>query len=247
MNELAVTITTDLHAFVLTERDSLSVEGKDTNLFAFVFGEVLRYYGFVTLVLNDYRPIAEAYVALSERHMEAIQLHQSAYEAVSRAQLLEAQTRVELQVEAYYLFAAILLDRIASVTQYYFGVGTKPWNSFDGMRRYFSSYAQTKNLASVPGRTQQLMDALHAHVSVFRNEYIVHKHDHDKDYHRRLHPAIAADVSTREVWLTLGVLYPKPGEKTVTAERPRRLQAYLDEFITVWLDVIRANRPHRAL
>jgi hypothetical protein len=82
---------------------------------------------------------------------------------------------VSLEVESFYLFAKILLDKIARAIEFYFGPQRGlALDSHDDLVRRFQRYGQAKVLEAPLGLLTSAQ-SLREKVSDFRDQYIAHE------------------------------------------------------------------------
>jgi hypothetical protein len=91
-------------------------------------------------------------------------------------ELHTARRTVELDIESFYVFAKILLDRWAVFVGRYFGPepGFKPRAHGWLTEGRLAQYAAAKGMTAVPSRLEQLVESLHRRVIGYRNDGIVH-------------------------------------------------------------------------
>lgn len=94
----------------------------------------------------------------------------------ARYELHIARRTVELDIESFYVFAKILLDRWAVFVARYFGseLGFKPRVHGWLVEGRLAQYATAKGLTPLPQRLEQLVESLQRRVIGYRNEGIVH-------------------------------------------------------------------------
>ena len=82
---------------------------------------------------------------------------------------------LHLEIESFYLFAKILLDKIAHAIEFYFGqVRRKPLDSHDDLVKNMEDYAESKKLELFP-KLMKLSEQLKQDVSDFRDYQIAHE------------------------------------------------------------------------
>jgi hypothetical protein len=82
---------------------------------------------------------------------------------------------LHLEIESFYLFAKILLDKIAHALEFYFGLGRKKsLDSHDGLVKNFAQYAEVKCL-TLPSDFMTIAARLKTDVSDYRDYEIAHE------------------------------------------------------------------------
>jgi hypothetical protein len=239
-----------LDNFINSQRDQLSAD--ESNYFGLVvFGDVSKYYQYILLIVERYRREGGVFF---ERTTARLEQMRQAGPGVRRLTPEEEQEQEEgaaqtaqlhLEIESFFIFTSILLDRIAGATQYYFGASSGQWKSFEAMKKHLKDYAENKGLSVPPVELLELARWLHRNVSLFRHELLVHKHE--DDYRARLGFATGFDESTGETYLVLGLFFPREGEEPKIGERPEAILAKLDTFINAWVDYLAQNQSRRSL
>jgi hypothetical protein len=239
-----------LHDFITRQRDQLPPD--DSNYFGVVvFGDVTKYYQFILLIVERLRREGSVFFERTRARFE--QMRQTG-PGTRRLTLEEEQeyegaatqtAQLHLEIESFFIFTSILLDRIAGATQYYFGASKGQWKSFEAMKDHLEGYAENKGLSVPPVDLLELARWLHGNVSLFRHELLVHKHE--DDYRARLGFATGLDNSTGETYPILGLLFPKEGEEPKTGERPEVILSKLDAFINAWVDYLTQNESRKNL
>lgn len=99
-------------------------ENRDNNIFAFAFSQALRYCGFTSEIVNRYRASGKSYILAAKRYFKRLgdESRRFTKADVERWDELDRQSAlVQLEMESYYLFSKILLDRLAQAVELYFG------------------------------------------------------------------------------------------------------------------------------
>lgn len=164
-----------LYEFIFEERKKYS--GNDDNRFAFSFGQAFRYYEYLLL-------IADRHNKLSSNLMSNIGQLQAACgtkgEKVSPngIRLLEEQrvlsTLVNLEIESFYIFAKILLDKLALFLQDYFGnIRACSLASHKKLTNNYIRFATEKGIV-YPTGFNTILSQLQEDISEYRNKQITH-------------------------------------------------------------------------
>jgi hypothetical protein len=140
-----------LSDFVSSERKRFANE--DNNKFAIGFSQISRYHLFLSLILKRYEEASRAFFE-NTNAMQATLLPGTHRLTDAQVKLREDGVRlsalVHLEIESYYLFAKICLDKIARALEFYFGQGRgKSLDSHDQLVKNFAAYAAEKRLAGL--------------------------------------------------------------------------------------------------
>ncbi len=117
----------DLYTFVETTRRGMDTQ--TSNIFAASCGRWLRYYLFLQIIRARFAQESEAYTTEIYQYTERIQRSLSSgprnmapeeWQELQHIQSLEQL--IHLEIESFYTFAKILLDRIADTFSYFYSV-----------------------------------------------------------------------------------------------------------------------------
>lgn len=164
-----------LSEFVSVEREQYDTV--DGNLFAFSLGQAARYYEFISI-------IAERYRAVSEEWTSSLQLLQSKFSDGARVMSDEEMalweenrrlsTLVHLEIESFYVFAKVLLDKIALFVENYFGQARGCLlASHDKLTKNHERFRSAKELVYPAGFAESLT-FLKEHICDYRDKQISH-------------------------------------------------------------------------
>src|SRR5438309_11034108 len=165
-----------LSKFIDSERGRLRTE--DNNKFAFSLSQISRYHKFTTVIFERHKTVSEEFIAkLKAGH----QLFLEGTHAINDAQLLyfdesaRLSVLLHLEIESFYLFAKILLDKVAHSAEFYFGpVRGRPLDSHDDLCKNLSAYAEQKALTLSPDFLK-LAAGLKKDISDYRDYEIAHE------------------------------------------------------------------------
>jgi hypothetical protein len=109
-------------AFVENERHRFT--DKDGNLLGLSVYQIMRYYEFLTIILERHAETSKIYSNLHRQNMANFSegwRETTPDEMVVLEELFKYMSLVQLEVESFYLFAKILLDRTAHFVELFFG------------------------------------------------------------------------------------------------------------------------------
>lgn len=147
---------------------------------------------------------------------------------------------VHLEIESYYLFAKICLDKIAHALEFYFGQGRgKSLDSHDQLVKNFPAYAKEKDLA-LPADFIRIATGLKEDISDYRDYEIAHEKSP-----RRLSGTIFDTEGRMQI---AGIsLYPTDADKQVESKVPHDLAKDLDAYIGCVIELLETNRAKTKL
>lgn len=224
------------------------LEVKDNNKFGSAFSTILRYYQFLQIIINRYSEISKLFIENTKRLQISIG-GKSGRVNKEQAELLEQgdilSTKLHLEIESYYLFAKILLDRVARALESYFGlVRGLALDSHDDLAKRINGYCSRKNLKA-PEPLIKIVNELKNGISDFRDYEI----SHEKSPRTLRGTSYDAEGNTS---LTLNVLYPT--EKELADKKFQRqskslkeLMKNLDKYLEIVISFVEENQDKSAL
>jgi len=211
----------------------------DQNLFGVAVAQIDRYLGFLLLVKHRFDSAAEPFIRIESYFKQGMepgvrQVSEAEWKAMQESSLL--QTNIQLDIESFYVFAKIMLDKIAIFIEQYFGPGRGcSLISNDKLVRDFGKYSTLKNL-SVPKEFVEIASILKELVSDFRDKQIEH--------HRNLRRTIGIMwTQDGNILMMPGHLNPKESDPLQSASTPlSAILIELGKYLECFFELIRTNR-----
>lgn len=234
-------MTPKLTDFIMSGRERF--ETKQRNTFAVVFAEVGRYDEFLRVITERYKVISQAFVENAQATRESFQPEAGRVTSAQMQLLEQGRTlsmELHLEIESFYLFAKILLDKIAAACEFYFGQARSlPLSSHSKLVKNINGYIEAKGIAS-EDRFIELGKKLGEHVSGFRDKQISHL---------RNPRAIRGTMfdkhgSTR---LSVNTLYPTQQDKQHDTRALDELSEEIESYIQSFIAFVEKNRCETAL
>jgi len=231
-------------AFIADERGRFDT--RENNLFAFAFRDIAIYRRFLAITQARYTSVGAEYVACVGAFNERIQKRPEPNSPMTTEEdglyqrMGELSVALRLEIESFYLFAYILLDKIAGAVAFYF-----EGNANTGSHRHatliktFDQYSQRKGLAKPEGFIELATD-LGTHIAAFRNFQIVH----ETGLRAIRGTGWRAGEGAR---LTVSNLYPDPGEAHYETRPLGGLAEQVDDYLAAVIQVVILNRDHTPL
>jgi hypothetical protein len=226
---------TKLSDFISSHRDRF--DWKENNIFAFSWAKVTRRLEFLNIIETRYRELSGAFIANSQQMHALVKpgnhpvtseqagLHQQGYQLT---------IQVHLEIEAWYLFAKIVLDDVARAIEYYFGPARGlALDSHDNLCSRIEDYAEAKSLTLSPELVVKAAE-LKRRISDVRDYQISHEKS----------PRTMQGTSwsgSGGVCIHLGRLFPKEGEMGVQTEDLIELRAELERYLDLVVACIETN------
>ena len=227
-----------LSAFVETYRSRM--DNKNNNLFAASAGGWWRYHAFLTHVLVRHDRSNAEYVEAQKRWMRLAMRPESAgtsrpmtpEDVVAWKHTADLATVLHLDIETFYLFAKILLDRIADTFGLVFGVKWRSGgSSYSDLSKRFAALCREKGLEIRPDNLPALISKLWEAIVDYRNKMIEHL-DEPLMPGTLTSPGQASSIATGR------------GRQT---EDPHALLRMVDEYIEAMLTFFEVNAKKSAL
>ena len=206
-------------SFIALERDRFSEQ--HNNMFAQTCGKVTKKYRYLILILDRYDNASLRFIENTKASQATRQLGTHPITEEQRSLHEEGwkiAIALELEIDSFYLFAKILLDRVSHVIEFYFGIASRCFlESHDGLTKCFQSFVGQKGLTAPPHQITELLTLLKEKISDYRDYEISHAKK------PRQLEAIGFSLETGRTWKNPGHLYPTEKDKFVFSESPRDL------------------------
>lgn len=229
-------IDAELSKFVEVERAFF--EGEDNNKFAMAFGEIIRYRSFLGIITHRHEDHSREFSKLIERQKQLF--------SSGGGQLTEEQTawlednsrlctHIQLEIEGYYLFAKILLDKVSRFIEFFFGPARGlSLDSHDQMTKCFDAYATSKNLKNYD-RVEMCLASLKTDIADFRDYQISHEKSP-----RTIRGVSVSGTGQTSIFSTK--LYPRETDVQVQSETPGKLEEDLRIYLKEIMSLVQTNR-----
>ncbi len=165
----------------------------------------------------------------------------------SRVERLEAikvqhghEIDLHLQIESFYLFAKVLLDKVARFLQFFFGeIRAKPLTSHDQLAKRLPDYVRARGLI-LPLGFEEAVNGLKRDVADFRDYYIAHEQ--------------SPRTQRGTMWrgeepgqLTLARVYSKPTEQQIVSSSVPGLMREIEAYLGLLQELLSENFEKTAL
>jgi hypothetical protein len=219
-------------------------------------GEILAAYaqqlaelvGYLEITANDYEEATVAYRAILDRWLpvqEAVKERTggtaftddlTADELALHDEVGVNGLTVYLRIETFYVFAKILLDRLARLIPHYFGhADGVPLSKHRQLPTALPAFAERKGLTLPPALTEQA-DELQRRISDYRDKTITHGHS------PRTYRGTALSLNTGEAMISTHRLYPeRAADAPRQSETPRTLLPLIENYVDELVAFLSAN------
>lgn len=225
--------------FISTERENYDEE--DNNRFAFSLGQALRYYEFILIIAERHEVVSQEMLS-NIKKLQAASSEGDGVMSHEHISFLEEQRRlstlVHLEIESFYEFAKILLDKLALFLQDYFGqVRGCSLASHDKLTKNYERFGSAKELI-LPKAFSENLTFLKEILSDFRDKQISHLKN------PRAIKATGFDDSG-QTRIIVTHLYPNERElereQIGSTELPELMQA-IDLYLKQVIEIVLSNR-----
>lgn len=234
-------MTKKLNEFISNHRNKF--ETRDNNKFAFSFSSITRYYQFLQIILERYTQASSKFVQNTQQLTKSFKESENGPISQEQSDLLEDgrifYAYLHLEIESFYLFAKILLDRVARSIELYFGATRGvALDSHDDLAKRIEKYCSEKKI-NLPKNFLAKINELKKEISDFRDYEIAH----EKSPRTIRGTSFNMDGKTR---LSINVIYPT--EKELENKNHQRESAFIDdlwvkidEYLNSLVDFIETN------
>lgn len=236
-------IDVELSAFISEERRHFETEGN--NMFAMAFGQVRRYHDFLAIIKERHDRLSNKYKGLSERYNALLPTCSGPCPigeelGACLEEMRNMSTAFQLEIESYYLFAKIMLDRVAHFVEFVFGPERRlSLDSHDQMTKHFRGYCEAKGLKDVD-KVESLLGSLKTDIADFRDYQIAH----EKSPRTIRGVGLLGDGGA---FMMSTKLYPKDSDGQVQSKSPEKLKLDLLLYLREIMELVRANRERSRL
>ncbi len=229
-----------LEIFVRTETQA----PHSTNIAFYSGFQIIRYYQFLLLIEQRYTEASQRFHTAQER---LVMLSDSSSSNSREPIATEGQLfheyqlialQIQLDIESFYLFAKIMLDKTAQFIQQFFGkIRGCEVRSHDNWSKRLRMYCQTKNLI-VDDSFVEAVEQMRIVISDFRDKQI--QHEESPRTIRGL--GLIRPGQDRGLSLTLGRIFPKDGDVDIRSYDIPTLSASIDTYLKALMRFVERNR-----
>lgn len=230
----------EIDSFVMFEREKYHID--EWNRFIGSFEQINRYYSFLMLIMNRYEACNDELIS---READRKFAPPNTYGPISMEhgarihEMGKKLEQIELEIESFYLFSKILLDKIAHFIEFYFGrergIGL---DSHDKLVKYFDRYGTAKELI-VPPTFRGHLSSLKIAISDFRDYQIAHE--------KRLGLFRSVSVSAEGATMAKKQVQSKGASAQVMTETLGRLDDNIRAYLVDLFELIQTNRGRSVL
>ncbi|MEK7510383.1 MAG: hypothetical protein AAB567_02395 [Patescibacteria group bacterium] len=228
-----------LSEFINTERERFSV--RHNNLFAFSFSQISRYYEFLKIIQERYHKVSASFIENTKAQQATFQSGTHTMTDEQMAILNKGRgitTILHLEIESYFLFAKILLDKVARAIEFYFGQARNlSLDSYDDLTKKFGNYISTKQLTVLSSDLNELMKSLKECVSDYRDKEITHEKSS-----RTMKATMFSYGANSTVWVASTKIYPTEKDKQVESKEIDEVMNLIDKYISEIVKYIQKNK-----
>jgi hypothetical protein len=240
-----------LNNFVHFERERF--DEPDAEILAAHAQQLAELVGYLEITANEYEAANAEYQESLERWFPVLEVVKertggrvSTDELTAEELELHDEVGVKaltlyLRIEAFYLFAKILLDGLARFLPHYFGpaVGV-PLGRHSQLTKALPVFAEKKELA-LPASLIERVDDLQRRISDYRDQTITHGHS------PRTYRGPAIHLNTGEATIWTHRLYPTRADAPRQSETPRTLLPLIEDYVDDLVAFFESNRDEANL
>jgi len=227
------------------EQERSKFETQDNNLFAMTFGNIVRYLSFLEIIFGRYNEASK----LAHRSFKNLIENSKADKKQTQIAinyLLEVQRRdselLHLEIETFYLFAKILLDKIARAMELYFGKARKAsLDSHDDLTKNIARFVETKKTKKLPEKLFELAVWLKRNVCDYRDKQITH----EKSPRTIKGTVFGSEEEDTRIITTR--IYPTDHDKQIESLELNKVYEQIKVYLKLTIDFIVENRAYTGL
>jgi len=225
-----------LSAFIGSERERFS--NRHNNMFAMGFSQLVRYYEFLLIISQRHEEISREFLA-NTRQLQSL-VKSGTHKATEEQLALQVESRslttgLHLEIESFYLFSKILLDKVAGALEFYFGPARRQsLDSHHDLVKKLEKYVEIKRLV-LPNSFLDVAQRLKKNISDHRDHEIAHEKSP-----RTMHGTIFNAEGGTKIASTK--LYPTDREQQVETKLLSDLLTEIDHYIEMVIELITANK-----
>jgi hypothetical protein len=231
--------TVRVRDFISRERSRFDVE--HNNMFALGFSDIAIYRAFLNVISSRHATASRAFHAntVESRRLRGDFVGTRAVTPEEDRLFKEAQTlvvHIRLEEESFYLFATILLDRVARSLEFYFGPERGlSLDSHDQWVKSMEAYGKVKSL-DVPIELPPIAAELKEKISDYRDYQVAH--------HKS--PRTVRGVAFRHddpdsVRISSGQIYPRENERQIESLELNDAIGLIDRYLHAVIDFLENN------
>ena len=227
-----------LSSFISIERNRF--ETQHNNMFGFAFSQIARYYEFLLLISERYEQASRLFIANFKEFQAALDKRPGSHTMTQKQLKIqekgrEITTELHFEIESFYLFAKILLDKISRAVEFYFGqVRGLSLDSHDLLYKNLSKFSSSKRLVLNKDLMENIKK-LKEEISDFRDYQIAHH----KSPRTARGTIFSASGKTR---MLLSNIYPTSKDKQIESKAVKDLLDLIDNYIGKVIAFLKANR-----
>lgn len=226
-----------LSSFISSERNRFSIQ--HDNMFASSFSQAINYYGFLLIISKRYKDASKSFIANFKEFQSALDKSPNSHPMTQKQPDIQLRgmniTNVlHLEIESFYLFAKIFLDKICRALELYFGPARGlSLDSHDLLSKNLVKYASDKGLV-LNENILFLVNKLKTEISDFRDYQITHHKNSRTTRGTMFGP-------TGEIRMLLTSVYPKPEDKQIESKNLKELLELIDIYIDEVVYFLKTN------
>lgn len=228
--------------FIQSERDRF--ETRHNNIFSFSFSSIITYLEYLEIIFDRYQKSSSDTIINSKLIRESFAGTNGPIPK-EHLLLLEENRRISrglhLEIESFYLFSKILLDKVTQAIEYYFGpLRSYSLDSHDDFTKNIQKYAEAKNL-NINSEFVALVEKCKLLISDYRDKNVSHEKS------PRTMKGTSYSLETGKTKMFLNRIYPKDTEEQTESIPLDELFSLIDEYIDALIEFLNANLDKTSL
>jgi hypothetical protein len=218
--------------------------GTNSIRLSFAFSQVSRYLRSLQLIVGRYQEVSRKFVDSTNRVMAMSQRKRNGDSFSEESAVFDEgrplNDQLHLEIESFYLFAKIFLDKIAHFLEFYFGsVRGKSLDSHDQLVKNFEAFCDSNGL-DLPADFMTLAGELKTAISDHRDYQIAHGKNPRTAYGTMYGP----EGRTR---ISMVRLAPTDRDKQIETMPLDDLLTQGDRYLRMAIEIVKSNRNRSRL
>ena len=225
--------------FVWEERKRY--DGQGNNRFAFSLGQALRYYEYLLLVEERYKTASHDFISVLKQVQSKWKEEKHKISHTQKPPLekrYDFEIKLHFEIESFYIFAKIFLDKLAYFLQDYFGSAQSySIASHSKLVKNYRDFAKAKGIVN-PNKLSSLAFDLQNKISEYRDKEITHHKKLRSIKGTQFNESSGIRIISTYLYPNDHEMYQKAAESKPISELLNLLRQYFDEV----LSTVKENR-----
>lgn len=231
--------------FDFAKRERQRFSNYSDNLFSSATSQIIRYYEFLQIIVERYQKINENFFLHNEKRKH---MFPNGSYTLNKQQMeyLEEEAKINknlhLEIESFYLFAKILLDKVCRFLELYFGIArSASLDSHEKLSKNIEKYVKKRSLSDLSKELIGMITSLKKEISDYRDKEIVH------DKSPRTMKGTMFSFKEGLTRIFSGKLFPNEEDKQIESSAPNQIIGQIDKYLMSVFEYVSNSRDKTGL